>query len=325
MPSSAARTMQPAAPTDHSVLRSAGASRRPPSGWWVACWRELRPHQWIKNVLVFVPLAAVHGLFDRARLELCLLGFAAFCLAASSIYVLNDLIDLEDDRHDPQKLDRPLATGAMHTRTAWLLQTLLLASACAVAWQLPHHFISVLIAYYLLMCVYSLLLKRIVVADIFILACGYSLRVAAGAALLQIRPSAWLIALCGSLFMSFALLKRYAELMARQSAPDGGVLRGYRAADAPILAVQGIASGYLSVLVLALYTTTDLFRRAYGRQQLFWLLCALLLYWINYMWLMARRGRIPHDPITFALRDRTSALLIAAMAATALLGQWLRP
>lgn len=290
-------------------------------GWYAACWRELRPHQWIKNVLVFVPLAAVHGLFDRARLELCLAGFAAFCLTASSGYILNDLIDLEDDRNDPQKLDRPLVTGAMQRRTAWSLQALLLASAGVLAWRLPHHFASVLIAYYLLMCAYSLLLKRVVVADILTLACGYSLRVAAGAALLQIRPSAWLIALFGSLFMSLALLKRYAELMARQGAPNGGALRGYLAADAPILAAQGIASGYVSVLVLALYTTTDLLRRAYGRQQLFWLLCVLLLYWTNYMWLMARRGRIPHDPVTFALRDRTSALLIAAMTAAALLGE----
>ena len=323
MPSSAAPTMPPRVPTGHSVLKAAGGCG-PRTRSCAAWWRELRPHQWIKNVLVFVPLAAVHGLFDRSRLELCLLGVAAFCLTASSIYVLNDLIDLEDDRNDPQRLDRPLVTGQISKRTAWLMQTLLLASAGAVAWRLPQHFMLVLIAYYLLMCAYSLVLKRIAVADIFALACGYSLRVAAGAALLQIRPSAWLIALCGSLFMSLALLKRYAELMARQAAPDGGVLRGYLAADAPILAVQGIASGYVSVLVLALYTTTDLFRRAYGRQQLFWLLCALLLYWINYIWLMARRGRVPHDPVTFALRDRTSALLIAAMVVTALLSQWIR-
>jgi 4-hydroxybenzoate polyprenyltransferase len=308
------------------IARAQGTDRSRGERWWRAlatpfrsCLLELRPHQWIKNVLVFVPLAAVHGLSDPARFRLCMAAFGAFCLAASSGYVFNDLMDRNEDRDNPQKLERPIASGQMLIRSAWVLQLALLLAAGVVAASLPRRFVWILGAYYLLTCAYSLVLKRLVVADILALAAGYSLRVAAGAAVAQVRLSAWLIALCGSLFMSLALLKRYAELRARQNLSGGGELRGYLAGDAPILAVQGIASGYVSVLVLALYTTTDLVRTAYARQELFWLLCVLLVYWINYMWLMARRGRVPHDPVVFALRDRASLMLISAMAAAALL------
>jgi 4-hydroxybenzoate polyprenyltransferase len=314
--------VEPAGPRRHRPRCLRRGPAVPPR--LLACLRELRPHQWIKNVLIFLPLAAVQGLFDRVRWELCLAAFVAFCLTASSIYVFNDLMDLTEDRNDPQKLGRPLATGQLSVRACWLLQLPLLLMAGVIAWRLPHRFAAALAAYYLLMCAYSLVLKQVAVADILTLAAGYSLRVVAGAAVLQIRPSAWLIAWCGSLFTSLALLKRYSELKVRERAAKDGALRGYVAADAPILAMQGIASGYIAVLVLALYTTTDLIRKAYGRQQLFWLLCALLVYWINYLWLMARRGRVPHDPVHFAFGDRTSALLIAAMAVTAVAAEWLR-
>jgi len=300
--------------------RHAGAAARHPS-CLRDCLRAMRPHQWVKNLLVFVPLAAMHGLLDATRVLACLGAFAAFSLGASSVYIFNDLMDLPEDQSRPQTAGRPIANGRVRAREAIALQLLLLLAAGVIGWQLPHGFLWILGTYYLLMCLYSVALKRIVVLDIVTLASGYSLRVAAGAAVVHVHPSAWLIALCGSLFMSLALLKRYAELMASAAVGNGdAALRGYRPSDAPILAAQGIAAGYVTVLVLALYTTTtDLVSLLYRRPQLFWLLCALLLYWINYMWLMARRGRVPHDPVVFALQDRTSLLLIILMGAVALL------
>jgi hypothetical protein len=313
-------------PDDQGVPRATEASARRGAlrGYWVA----MRPHQWIKNLLIFVPLAAAHGLNDHRALWRCVLALAAFCLCASSGYLFNDVIDLPADRSRAHTATRPLAKGEIGTRGAVALQLALLAAALGLAWRIDAAFFYTLVAYYTLMSAYTLALKHVVVLDVFVLAAGYALRIAAGAAVGGIPVSTWLIALCGSVFMSLALLKRYVELNA--IAPPGAAAcgessappapgRAYLAVDAPIVAAQGIASGNVSVLVLALYTNTDLVHRLYTHHRLFWLLCVLLLYWINYMWLMARRGRIPHDPVLFALKDPTSLALVAAMGLTACL------
>lgn len=288
--------------------------------------RAMRPHQWIKNLLIFAPLAAAHGLDNWPSLWRCILAFAAFCLGASSGYLFNDLVDLPADLSRPHTATRPLANGQISTRGAVVLQVALLASALALAWALNAGFFWTLVAYYVVTSAYTVAFKHVVMLDVFVLAAGYALRIAAGAAVAGIPVSSWLIALCGTLFMSLALLKRYVELIAiahpgavpstesGAAAPAG---RGYLTVDAPIIAAQGIASGNLTVLVLALYTNTDLVHRLYTHHQLFWLLCILLLYWINFMWLMARRGRIPHDPVLFALTNSTSLMLVVAMGLTA--------
>ena len=295
-----------------------------------ACVAAARPLQWVKNVLVFVPLAAAHGPFDLRRLSYCLAAFIAFCLCASSVYVFNDLLDLAEDRSRPQTALRPLASGQLKPRVAVGFLASLLLAAMAISTLLPRAFLAAIVAYYLLMTAYSLVLKQVLLLDVLVLATGYSLRLAAGAWVADVRVSPWLMALCGSLFMSLALLKRYAELMAMRAPAASGPtaapgplptahVRGYLIADAPIVAAQGIASSHVSVLVLALYNSTANAQRLYAHPGFLWLLCVLLLYWINYLWLMARRGRVPHDPIHFALRDRTSQLLVGVMLITALL------
>ncbi len=305
---------------------NARGPRAAASDRWRNYFYEMRPHQWIKNLLIFVPIAAAHGLGDWSALWPCLLAFAAFCMGASSGYLFNDLVDLPADRSRAQTATRPLAKGDVGTGGVLALQLLLLGGALAIAWSLNKAFFWTLVAYYTLMSAYTLALKHVVVLDVFVLAAGYALRIAAGAAVAGIMVSSWLIALCGSLFMSLALLKRYVELIAVGTA--GGTVppeprartlnrRGYLTIDAPIVAAQGIASGNVTVLVLALYTNTDLVHRLYTHHRLFWLLCVLLLYWINYMWLMAGRERIPHDPVLFALNNPTSLALGAAMGLTA--------
>jgi 4-hydroxybenzoate polyprenyltransferase len=284
-----------------------------------AYWTALRPHQWIKNVLIFVPLAAAHGLYDRQRLLACLAAFAAFCMGASSGYLFNDLLDLPEDRRGAQTVSRPLASGAITAAGAVALQLALLAAALVIAFRLDAGLLWILAAYYFMMSAYTLALKRVVILDVLILAAGYSLRIAAGAAISHVVPSTWLIAFCGALFMSLALLKRYVELMTMKAAAgEAARMRGYLASDAPIVAAQGIACGYMAVLILALYINTDMVHRLYAHHGLFWLLCVLLLYWTNYMWLMARRGRIAHDPVLFAIKDLTSVILFCAMLVTAL-------
>jgi 4-hydroxybenzoate polyprenyltransferase len=269
---------------------------------------------------VFVPLAAAHQLYEWSLLTQALLAFAAFSLCASAVYLINDLIDLPADRRHPHKKERPLASGQLPIAPAAASIPLLLAVAASLAMPLPAGFLGALGFYLVLMLAYSLRLKDQPVVDVLVLAAGYALRVMAGALAVAIAPSPWLLAFCIFLFFSLALIKRYAELATMSSLNGGhGRARAYVAEDANLLASFGVASGYLSVLVLALYISTDHVSRSYGRYEFIWLFCILQLYWISYLWLMAHRGRIHDDPLLFALRDSGSRILMVIMAATLLL------
>ena len=274
----------------------------------------LRPHHWLKNALVFLPLAAAHRLTEVDLLLQALLAFLAFSLCASSTYLLNDLMDLPSDRRHPHKRDRALASGRLPVAHGLALVPLLLAGAFAIGLLLPWPFLGVLGLYCALTLSYSWRLKEMVILDVLALAGLHALRVLAGSAATGIPPSAWLIAFCVFLFFSLAMIKRYAELVVMRTI-DGlqAHARAYELEDSELLAALGGASGYLAVLVLALYIseTADGFL---GRHELIWLVCVLLLYWISYMWLMAHRARMHDDPLVFALRDRVSRVLMVLMA-----------
>jgi 4-hydroxybenzoate polyprenyltransferase/phosphoglycolate phosphatase-like HAD superfamily hydrolase len=279
-------------------------------------FRALRPYQWLKNSLVFVPLLAAHRLREVDLLADALLALVAFSLCASSAYILNDLMDLPSDRHHPRKRNRPLASGRVRPAHAVGMIPLLLASGIACALYLPRSFLGVLAVYYCLTLAYSFRLRDLVILDVLALAGLYTLRVMAGSAAVGIAPSAWLLAFCVFLFFSLAMVKRYAELVAMRAVEGTHAhARGYLLEDSELLAALGGASGFLAVLVLALYITSDTAHLLYGRQQLIWLVCVLLLYWISYMWLMAHRARMHDDPLVFALRDRVSQTVIVLMAA----------
>jgi 4-hydroxybenzoate polyprenyltransferase len=279
----------------------------------------LRPHQWLKNVLVFLPLLATHRIYDFDLLWQGLLVFAAFSLCASSAYLLNDLLDLSSDRHHPRKRNRPFASGGVPLLHGLVLTPLLLGAGLALGALLSPLLLGVLALYYVLTMSYSLRLKDAVILDVLALAGLYTLRVMAGSAAFHLAPSAWLLAFCVFLFFSLALVKRYAELVAMRAVDGANArARAYLLEDSELLAALGGASGYLSVLVLALYITSDAMEDPHVRYQLIWLACVLLLYWISYMWLMAHRGRMHDDPLVFALRDRVSQIVIALMAVTLL-------
>lgn len=280
--------------------------------------RALRPHHWVKNVLVFLPLMLAHRLYEPHLLVQGLLAFVAFSLCASGVYLLNDLMDLPFDRAHPQKKDRALPSGQIRLVHALALAPLLLTGALLVALALPAAFLATLSAYFVLMMIYSIRLKDVPILDGLTLALGYASRVAAGSIVLGLAPSIWLLAFCVLLFMSLALIKRYTELLTMESVSGAEAhARGYLPNDRGIMAAQGIASGYLAVLILALYTNTNAMSPATGREASFWSICLLLFYWINYMWLTAQRGRMHHDPVAFALTDRVSQIVIAAMAVAA--------
>jgi len=280
-----------------------------------------RPRHWLKNLLVFLPLIAAHHLYD-AHLAFAAIGaLVAFCSCASSIYLFNDVRDLAADRAHPQKRSRPLAAGLISSRGAIGAAAVLLIAALALGSAFGPVFVSVLALYYLTMVLYSVRAKAIPILDVLILACGYALRVVAGAVATGLAWSPWLTAFCVFLFFSLALIKRYAELASGPVIGSGGEphVRGYLRDDGVLLVAQGLSSGYLSVLVLALYTNSRIVQAPSGKYELFWVICLLLLYWISHMWLMAHRGRIQEDPVAYAMKDPTSRILVALSVMVTLL------
>jgi 4-hydroxybenzoate polyprenyltransferase/phosphoserine phosphatase len=277
--------------------------------------RALRMHHWLKNLLVFTPLVTSHRIADPALFGQASIAFVAFGLCASSVYLLNDLADLAADRHHPRKRERPLASGKVSMGVAVAAIPGLLAAALAVSLALPAIFPAVIAGYFVLNVAYSLRLKSVAILDVLVLAALYTLRIVAGSAAVDIWPSAWLLAFSMFLFLSLALVKRYAELMAMRAVEGAQAkARGYRLEDAELLASLGGGAGYLAVLVLALYIDSASSHALYSRQGLLWVLCFLLLYWVSYLWLMAHRKRMHDDPLVFALRDPVSRTLLLLMA-----------
>lgn len=293
-------------------------SQRTRSPAWKAWPRALRLHQWLKNLLLFVPAAAAHAGGADVLLPLAV-AFLAFGLCASSVYVLNDLLDLQDDRQHPRKRRRPFAAGELPISHGIVAApALLIVSFGLAAALLPPLFLGILAAYYLTTLAYSLRLKQIALVDVYVLAALYTARLAAGAVVTGITVSFWLIALSIFAFLSLALLKRYAEQvgqLASGSRQSGA--RGYTAGDLQILAVLGGASGFAAVLVLALYLNSSDVLLLYSRPQFIWLACPLLLYWISRAWLLAHRNQMHDDPVVFAVTDRTSQAVVALTLAAA--------
>ncbi|WP_168792734.1 UbiA family prenyltransferase [Paraburkholderia aromaticivorans] len=294
----------------HGNVERVFENRSPPLKVWA---KSLRLHQWLKNLLIFVPLLAGHHIASLPLVALALVAFLTFGMCASSVYLLNDLLDLEDDRHHPVKCRRPLASGAMPLLLGVLLFPALLAASFAIAWAfLPWRFCVVMLGYYVLTLAYSLALKRQVIVDVVVLAALYTTRIIAGVTAISVHLTFWLLAFSMFIFLSLALVKRYAELYAMQKDGRANVRgRGYLASDLPLLSSLGAASGFVAVLVLALYIQDHDTTILYRHPQVIWLSCPLLLYWISRIWIITHRGNMHDDPIVFAARDLTSLVVIA--------------
>ncbi|WP_043321248.1 UbiA family prenyltransferase [Corallococcus coralloides] len=285
----------------HRVFEAPPGGLRP----WV---KALRVHQWAKNALVFVPVLAAHKATQGGMAPRAVLAFLAFSLCASSVYIINDLLDLASDRRHPSKSLRPFASGALPVRAGVMLAPLLLVGAAALALAtLPLSFSGLLAAYFVLTLAYSLRLKQVVMLDVLVLAGLYTVRIFGGALAVGVPTSSWLLMFSTFLFLSLALLKRLSEVRRlRQSNEVSAHGRGYLAQDYEQLASLGAASGQVSVLVLALYITSKEVTALYAHPERLWLLCPVMLYWVGRIWLLAHRGLVNEDPLVFALRDRVS-------------------
>ena len=293
----------------------------PPRAGLSAWRRALRPHQWLKNLLLFVPLVAGHDLGDAPAWLALLVAFASFSLCASSVYITNDLLDLESDRLHPRKRHRPFAAGDLPAWQGVVAAPLLLATGVILGAAVNATFLGWLAGYFLLTCAYSWALKRVLLVDCLTLALLYTLRIVAGAAAAAQAVSFWLLAFSVFLFLSLAFVKRYAELELQQRL-GGGKLhgRGYHATDAPLIQALGIAAANASVLVLALYVNSADVVRLYAAPQMLWGAVPVMLFWTSWMWMQAHRGRMHDDPLVFALKDRASLAAGAVFAVVLVAG-----
>ncbi len=273
-------------------------------------FHAIRVHQWAKNLLVFIPLFAVHKWADYPLLRDSIYAFAAFSIIASSVYLLNDLWDMENDRHHHNKRERPFASGDLSLFAGMVMVPLLLIGSIVVSLLLPLNFLFILGIYYVITLTYSFYLKRVVLVDVIILAVLYTLRIIAGGMATGISISQWLLAFSVFLFVSLAFAKRFSELyILRKNNKEMTKGRGYFAGDLDQLAIMGSASGYIAVLVLALYMNSSEIKMLYKQPELLWLICPLFLYWISRVWLLTHRGDMHDDPIIFAVKDRVTYLI----------------
>ncbi len=277
----------------------------------------LRVQQWPKNLLVLVPLLTAHRVGDAPSVAAAALGFLSFCLVASAIYIANDVLDLASDRAHPLKRRRPFAAGELGLGWALALVPLLLAGSLALAWRTGAGLAAVVAGYALLGFAYSLWLKRLALVDVLVVAALYSLRIFGGAVAIDVPLSDWLLGFSMFIFISVALAKRHAEL--RRNRDEGSVAgtrvpgRGYRTSDLPFIGTLGAATGLMSVAIFALYITGADVTVLYAHPQVLWADAALILYWIARIWLLAQRGELGEDPLSFALRDPASYVVGALM------------
>jgi 4-hydroxybenzoate polyprenyltransferase/phosphoserine phosphatase len=280
--------------------------------------RMLRPHQWAKNILLFVPLITSHRLMEWSLIVTTLIAFLAFSLGASAIYILNDLMDLPSDRLHPHKKRRPLASGRVGIPGALAICFLTLGAAIGLAILLPPQFLAMLLIYLFTSMAYTFVLKQKLMIDVLCLAGLYTLRIVAGGAATGIPMTMWLLAFSVFLFLSLAFVKRYGELAAMSGSSTGLIPgRGYMALDADMIRSAGTASGYLSVLVVCLYIHDGQSAVLYHHPEWLWLVCPALLYWISRIWFLAQRGQLHSDPVIFTLVDWRSWLVGIVCAAIA--------
>ena len=273
----------------------------------LSAWiRLLRPHQWLKNTLVAVPLLISHNFTPDILLE-TLLAFVAFSLCASSVYIINDLVDIQADRVHPTKRARPFASGELSVIAGALMALALAVFAFLLAASMSPIFLGMLALYYVTASAYSFYLKRKMIIDVVTLAGLYTLRVIAGAVAGGLIVSQWILAFSMYLFLALALIKRHAEMTILYDAglPEP-TNRNYRISDLSVIAGLAAAAGYSAVLVFALYVSSDTALGHFSYPEVLWLACPVLLFWISRLLLLSHRHLVQDDPIIFAVKDRVS-------------------
>jgi len=275
--------------------------------------RGMRLHQWSKNILLFLPILMAHQLTNTESILSVIWAFLSFSLCASSVYIFNDLLDVETDRKHPTKRNRPLASGAMSIITGIFLIVFLLCMGIGIAIvKLSTTFLFILFIYMISTTAYSLVLKQILLIDVIVLGGLYTLRVVAGSVASMVEVSSWLLVFSMFFFLSLAFMKRYADLILMKKNKYKSIAgRGYSIADLDLVQKTGVTSGFVSILVLALYINSIHVIELYKSPILIWFTLPVLLYWLMRMWMVTNRGEMTDDPIIYAAKDKISYVSIS--------------
>jgi 4-hydroxybenzoate polyprenyltransferase len=275
----------------------------------------MRPHQWVKNILVFAPLVLSFQFLNTNLIIDAILAFLAFSLTASGLYIINDLLDIEADKAHPTKRNRPFASGRLSNRWGIIQSSIVLILAFGTASYLNPQFLVTLLIYAVLSAAYSLKLKKVALLDVSILAVLYTIRIIAGTFAVSLELSYWLIVFSIFIFTSLAMVKRVSELynLKLQGKDEVGG-RGYTVQDHEIMSALGAASGFVSVLVLALYIHDPLTVERYNHPEWLWMIVPSILYWVGRIWIIAHRGQMNEDPVVFAVGDKVSYSILLFIA-----------
>ncbi|HRF07701.1 MAG TPA: UbiA family prenyltransferase [Xanthobacteraceae bacterium] len=281
----------------------------------LALVRALRPHQWVKNALVFVPLVLGGLLLELPAWRYACLGFLSLCLAASASYIFNDLWDLQSDREHWSKRNRPFASGALSAATGYVLGTALLAAAFLVAAMIGWEETIMVVVYVLASLCYTFFCKRIPIFDIFLIAGLFTFRIALGIMILDVRLSPWLLVFSMFVFLSLSAAKRHTELLRSKVAGDAPIPgRGYVRSDAGFLLALGVAAMLGAVLINIVYLLEDAFpSTVYSNTNWLWVIPPSIFLFLSRVWLISHRGELLDDPVAFALKDPVSLVLGALL------------
>jgi 4-hydroxybenzoate polyprenyltransferase/phosphoserine phosphatase len=290
----------------------------------LAAWlRAFRVHQWMKNLLLFVPLLTAFSFFDVWKLVTTVIAFFAFSFAASASYVLNDLWDLENDRAHPRKRLRPFASGRIPIVQGLVASGAALLVALALASAVSRSFLLMLLLYLAITTAYSWLLKERALIDVLTLSLLYTLRIVAGSVAIGIPASSWLLAFSAFIFLSLALVKRCAELVSlEQSGQEEAPGRDYRVGDLAVLWPLGVGAALSAVVVFGLFISAEETRQRYATPELLWLVALGLVYWLARLWIKTSRGRMDDDPLVYAIKDSGSLMAVSFMIAVTLLAHF---
>lgn len=289
-------------------------------GTWV---RALRLHQWLKNLLIFVPMLTAFSFLDAGKLVDSAVAFLAFSLVASATYIVNDLWDLESDRSHPRKRRRPLASADVSIVSALIVSATCLMAGYTMAWLLSTQFFLMLVLYLLITSSYSWILKQYVLIDVIVLSLLYTLRIIAGSVAIGVTLSTWLLAFSVFLFLSLALVKRCSELVSLEiSGGDAASGRDYRVSDLTVLWPLGVGAAISAVVVFGLFISSPETEARYATPQALWLVALGLVYWLSRLWIKTARGEMHDDPIVYATRDRGSRTVVFFMAVTMIVAHY---